>query len=91
MDVSNMKLATKLYGGIGLIVAALVCVVLFQVIKMRELGNVQDHGADLSGNAVAIQEVQVRLEALYGIMADALSIATLLNHARNSRSLKTTF
>ncbi|GAB7027662.1 methyl-accepting chemotaxis protein [Geotalea toluenoxydans] len=72
MDVSNMKLATKLYGGIGLIVAALVCVVLFQVIKMRELGNVQDHGADLSGNAVAIQEVQVRLEALYGIMADAV-------------------
>ena len=72
MNISTMKLSKKMSWGIGIIITLFVFVALFQIAKMRELGKLQDEGVRLSKNAITIQETQVRAEALYAIIADAV-------------------
>ena len=69
---NQMTLSRKMYAGIGIIVLLFCAVSIFQIQRAKTLGTLQDAGARRSSDSSAIQEIQVRVEALYAIIGDSV-------------------
>ncbi len=72
MRFRSMKTGTKLGGGFFLVILIFIGVNAYQIMSMREMGDLQNAGAQRAQDAMTIGDVDSRLEASYAVMADAI-------------------
>jgi len=89
MNIRDMKLANKLYIGIGIIIATFVGVAAFQIFRMANLGTIQDEGHHHSLNAIKAHEMQVGVMGLYAIIGDAVINRNLAETRKGFATAKT--
>lgn len=70
--LKNMKIGTRLFAGIGLIVLILCGVIAFQVLKINSLGIMQDEGAKRTHDAIQVMEIDMGVDEFSMIVADAI-------------------
>ena len=88
--LSTMRMATKLYLGIGLIIVIFCGGAAYQIEHFVELGRIQDDGARRARDLSEIQEVEVHAEAIYAIFADAVINRDLAATATEFQEAKAT-
>ena len=57
MKISDMKIGTRLFAGIAIIIAVLCCVITFQMVKMKFLGHMQDEGGKRNEESVRVLQI----------------------------------
>ena len=86
--INHMPLAKKLCLGIAAIIVLFSAVSIFQIERTRLLGTLQDEGAKGASTAIALQEVQVRVESLAGIIGDAVINRDLVKSLKELQEAK---
>ncbi|MBN2657003.1 MAG: HAMP domain-containing protein [Spirochaetales bacterium] len=82
MNLKNFKIATKLFAGFSLILIMLVGVSLFQVISLNTMHDLQVESKSRALDAVEIQTIANRVDAVYAVIADSI-INRNLEESRN--------
>ena len=72
MKFSDLRIRTRLFIGFATVIAVFSFVAGLQVNAMIDLGNIQDTGAKRAVDALFVGDVDSKLEALYGTVADAV-------------------
>ena len=84
----TMKMASKLYLGIGLIIVLFCGGAVYQIKQFGRMGELQDQGAKRGRDLSAIEEVEVHVQAMYGIIADAVINRDLTESAKKFQEAK---
>ncbi len=69
---NNLKLGTKIFGGILFVILLFSGVAVYQMFSMSTLGALQDDGAERAKDALAVNEVLTRVSEVYPVIADAM-------------------
>ena len=72
MKISDMKIGTRLFAGIAIIIAVLCIVITFQMVKMKFLGHMQDEGGKRNEESVRVLQIDMRIDELAMVVADAI-------------------
>ncbi len=86
--LTSMKMANKLYLGIGLIILIFVGGAAYQIEHFYELGELQDEGGKRAKAAFDMQEVEVNIHTMYGVIADAVINRDLAKNAKEFQEAK---
>ncbi len=70
--IREMKIGTKLLGSFLVVIVIFAAAIGYQIFKLHQLGDMQDENAVHANEAIRIEEVQVHLEELYGMVADTI-------------------
>jgi methyl-accepting chemotaxis protein len=88
MMFGNLRIAYRLLIGFSAVIIIFSLVAWTQISSMKELGDLQDYGAKRAADVQYIAKVDSRLEALYGIIADAVINGDLNKTARDLAEAK---
>ena len=72
MKIKDMKIGTRLGGGIVIIMFVLCCVILFQINRMNIMGEMQDEGAKRTADAIQVMEIDMGIDETAMTFADAI-------------------
>jgi methyl-accepting chemotaxis protein len=90
MSFKNFKIATKLASGFILVIIIFVGVAIFQLFSLGELGDLQDEVASRASDAVEIQTIAKRVDAVYAVVADSIINRNLVESKRDFAEVKKT-
>ncbi|MEF3696615.1 methyl-accepting chemotaxis protein [Desulfolutivibrio sp.] len=88
MKFGNLRIGLRLLIGFASVIILFSIVAWTQIATMMELGELQDDGAKRAQDAQFIGGIDSRLEALYGIIADAVINGDLDNSAKDLAEAK---
>jgi methyl-accepting chemotaxis protein len=72
LNVSSLTVGKKLVLGFMLVVLIFLGAATYQIIKMDDLGELQDTGAGRAHDAVVVNQVESRVNLIYSLAADAV-------------------
>jgi methyl-accepting chemotaxis protein len=72
MRIKDWKIGTKLFLSFFAVVLIFCAVAGFQIIRMGNLGNLQDEGAMRAKDALIVSEIAMHLDESYGVIADGV-------------------
>jgi methyl-accepting chemotaxis protein len=88
MKFGNLRIGLRLLIGFASVIVIFSVVTWLQISSMMQLGALQDDGAKRAGDTQFIGEIDSRLEALYGIIADAVINGDLDSSAKDLAEAK---
>ncbi len=71
MKFSDLKIGTKLIGGFLAVVLIFGAAATYQIMKMGDLAELQDEGAQRAVDALAVKDIANRVGGFYAVVADA--------------------
>ena len=86
--LTKMKMAGKLYFGIGLIILLFLTGAIYQISQIVVLGELQDEGGARGRAAFDMQEVEVHIGEIYAIIADAVINRNLVESGKEFNEAK---
>ncbi len=72
MKIKDLKIGTRLFSGIALIIAVLCCVMIFQIFRMNSMGVMQDEGAKRTHDAIQVMEIDMGVDEYAMIVTDTM-------------------
>lgn len=72
MKIKDLKIGTKLLLSFLAVVLIFCAVAGFQILKMGDLGSLQDEGAMRAKDALIVSEIAMHLDESYGVIADGV-------------------
>ena len=72
MGLKNLKIGIKLLSGFVSVILIFVCVAIYQIFSLSSLGELQDEVASRASDAVEIQTIAKRVDAVYAVIADSV-------------------
>jgi methyl-accepting chemotaxis protein len=86
--MSDIKIGTKLFGSFFAVVLIFVAVAGFQIVRMGNLGELQDAGAERAKNALDISVIAMHLDEVYGVMTDGIINRNVAEMKKNWLEIK---
>ena len=72
MRLNDLRIGTKMVGSFVLVILIFGAIAGFQIIKMNELGTLQDEGASRADDNVEIKAIELGVVDLYTVIADGI-------------------
>ncbi|SHO43454.1 HAMP domain-containing methyl-accepting chemotaxis protein [Desulfopila aestuarii] len=88
MKISDLKIGTKLFVSFSLVVLIFAGVAGFQIMKMAELGTLQDAGASRGKDALDVSKIDMRMDAAYAVMADGMINRNIPDTKKNWQEIR---
>jgi methyl-accepting chemotaxis protein len=88
MSIKDFKITAKLAAGFFLVIAIFVGVTVFQIFSLSSLGELQDEVAGRASDAVEIQTIAKRVDAVYAVIADSIINRNLEESKRDFAEVK---
>jgi len=91
MHHKNLRIGTRLSIGFATVIIVFCLAAIFQISAIRDLGNLQHDDHERATEAIFLGAVESRMEALYGVAADAIINSDLDAAARDLAEAKQQF
>ena len=88
MGLKNLKIGIKLLSGFVSVILIFVCVAIYQIFSLSSLGELQDEVASRASDAVEIQTIAKRVDAVYAVIADSVINRNLAESKQDFAEIK---